>query len=54
MSKNAHLAKVLVKVHGFLAWTLFYVVLLHVAAALKHHFFDRDATLKRMLPGRRP
>lgn len=54
VSKNAHLAKVLVKVHGFLAWTLFYVVLLHVAAALKHHFFDRDATLKRMLPGRRP
>jgi len=29
-------------------------VLLHVVAALKHHFFDRDATLKRMLPGRRP
>jgi cytochrome b561 len=24
---------------------------LHVAAALKHHFIDRDATLARMTPG---
>jgi len=35
--------------------TLFYVgallILVHVAAALKHHFIDRDATLARMLPG---
>ena len=26
--------------------------LLHVAGALKHHVIDRDATLRRMLPGR--
>lgn len=26
-------------------------VLLHVAGALKHHVLDRDATLRRMLPG---
>ncbi len=26
-------------------------ILLHIAGALKHHFVDRDATLKRMLPG---
>jgi cytochrome b561 len=26
------------------------VVALHVAAALKHHFYDRDDTLRRMLP----
>ena len=25
---------------------------LHVAGALKHHLIDRDATLRRMLPGR--
>ena len=34
--------------------TLFYVLagllLLHAAAALKHHYIDRDSTLKRMLP----
>ena len=27
-------------------------LLLHVAGALKHHFWDRDATLRRMAPGR--
>lgn len=27
-------------------------VLLHIAGALKHHFVDRDDTLRRMLPGR--
>jgi hypothetical protein len=26
-------------------------ILLHVAGALKHHLIDRDATLRRMLPG---
>jgi polyisoprenoid-binding protein YceI len=26
-------------------------ILLHFAGALKHHFIDKDATLKRMLPG---
>lgn len=26
-------------------------VLLHIAGALKHHFVDRDPTLRRMLPG---
>ncbi len=25
------------------------IIALHVAAALKHHFYDKDATLKRML-----
>lgn len=40
---------------GDLHETLFYagavLIALHVAAALKHHFHDRDATLARMLPG---
>jgi cytochrome b561 len=49
VSKNDALAKVLVEVHGLLAWTLLWVVVLHVLAALKHHFFDRDSTLRRML-----
>jgi len=47
--KNEALAKVLVQVHGLLAWTLLWIVVLHASAALKHHFFDRDGTLKRML-----
>jgi cytochrome b561 len=51
--KNRDLAKVLVEIHGFLAWTLCWIVVLHTAAALKHHFIDRDATLRRMLAWRR-
>jgi cytochrome b561 len=36
--------------HQLLATVLFYVALLHIAAALKHHFIDRDNVLRRMLP----
>lgn len=36
--------------HEILAGTLFVVALLHAAAALKHHFVDRDNVLRRMLP----
>jgi len=28
------------------------VVTIHIVAALKHHFVDRDDILARMLPGR--
>jgi cytochrome b561 len=35
-------------VHLILASTLIGLVVLHAAAALKHHFFDRDRTLKRI------
>lgn len=43
--------------HFFGAWhfvftkVLFVSVLLHIVGALKHHVIDRDATLRRMLPG---
>ena len=36
-------------VHWYLALTLIAFVVLHAAAALKHHFIDRDRTLKKML-----
>jgi cytochrome b561 len=36
--------------HELLAGTLFVVALIHAAAALKHHFFDRDNVLRWMLP----
>lgn len=38
--------------HGQLAFALAAVVVLHVAAALKHQFIDRDGLLLRMKPGR--
>lgn len=39
--------------HATLAYALAALVLGHVAAALKHHFIDRDGLLLRMVPGRR-
>lgn len=38
--------------HEWLAWALAALILLHVAAALKHHFLDRDGLLGRMWPSR--
>lgn len=38
-------------VHGWGAWILVAVLILHIAGALKHHFIDRDRTLTRMLRG---
>jgi cytochrome b561 len=37
------------KVHEWLAFALIALTMLHALAALKHHFVDRDQTLKRML-----
>lgn len=39
-------------VHEALFQALLVVAVIHVAAALYHHFVLRDATLRRMLPGR--
>ncbi|REL25932.1 cytochrome b [Thalassotalea euphylliae] len=36
-------------VHEYLAYTLILLALLHALAALKHHFVDKDDTLRRML-----
>lgn len=38
--------------HGRAAWLLALLVVAHIAAALKHHFIDRDNLLQRMRPGR--
>lgn len=35
--------------HKFIAWGLMAFVFVHAGAALKHHFIDRDRTLKRMI-----
>ena len=52
VSPDKALAEAIKPWHGRLAYLLAFVVLLHVAAALKHHFVDRDGLLLRMLPGR--
>ncbi len=40
----------LLQTHHLLAWALAAVVVLHVAAALKHHYVLKDDVLRRMLP----
>lgn len=51
--RDKSLAIALLQLHQAYAWLLCYVVALHVAAVLKHHFMDRDATLRRMWRWRR-
>lgn len=46
------LAATLKLAHQALAFALLALVVIHVAAALKHHFVDGDGLLARMLPGR--
>ncbi len=50
IGKDGALAERLHALHALLNFALLALVVLHVAAALKHHFIDRDATLRRMLP----
>jgi len=37
-------------IHGYLAWVLFALIALHIAAALFHRFVLKDQTLQRMMP----
>jgi cytochrome b561 len=48
--KDKALAELLKSVHVTLNYTLLILVLMHVAAALQHHFVIRDNVLARMLP----
>lgn len=47
---NPELKPLLKTLHYWLTMLLAGCVGLHLAAALKHHFIDRDATMRRMLP----
>ena len=50
LSKDKELGHTLQEVHEALNWLLLVMVAGHVAAALKHHWFDHDDILTRMLP----
>lgn len=45
------LAETLEAVHGWIAWSLVGLLVLHVAGAVKHHFVLGNDTLRRMVPG---
>jgi cytochrome b561 len=49
-AKNEQLAHTVRDVHEYLFYLLLLVLVGHVGAALKHHVFDQDNVLRRMLP----
>lgn len=49
MAPNETMRLLLEEIHEFLAYFLIAVLCLHIAAALKHHFINKDDILRRML-----
>lgn len=52
VEKNKLLGQLLGSVHENLNYLLLLLVLVHIAAALKHRYIDRDEVMNRMLPGK--
>jgi cytochrome b561 len=48
--KNPELAKQILGVHSLVSKVFAGFIALHIAAALAHHFYFKDNTLRRMLP----
>lgn len=53
IAPDKDLAKQIKEVHEFVGTTGYYLIGLHVVAALYHHVIKRDNTLTRMLPERK-
>ena len=49
--KDASLAETFALLHMVFERVLLVSLILHIAGAIKHHVIDKDATLRRMLPG---
>ncbi|MBV1774375.1 cytochrome b [Burkholderiaceae bacterium DAT-1] len=49
LAPNPELAETLKWIHERMAWGLGGLIVLHVAAALKHRFIDRDTIMQRMI-----
>jgi len=52
LPENKPLAHLFGEVHETLQWVVYGVIVLHTAAALRHHFVIGDGVLRRMLPQR--
>ncbi|GGI77019.1 cytochrome b [Legionella impletisoli] len=50
IAPNQALAKFMNQSHGVIAWVLIGLLVLHVAGAVKHYFWDKDRVLQSMLP----
>ena len=49
VSYNKELARIMAETHGIVAFILVALILLHVLAALKHHYFDKKDIMHRMI-----
>ena len=50
MGPSESLESLFTEMHELMAYAIFFLFLMHVGAALKHHFINRDDVLTRMLP----
>lgn len=48
-----HVAHLWHEIHDLVGWCLIVLISLHVLAALKHHFINKDNVLRTMLPKRK-
>ncbi len=53
LAKNDDLADNIFDIHSFIGNTAYFLIGFHAAAALYHHYVQRDNTLTRMLPERK-
>jgi cytochrome b561 len=54
VAENHDLHETLEEVHEFLFNAMLLIVVVHILAALYHHFVLKDGVLRRMLPFSRP
>jgi len=50
-AKDEHFAEQIFYVHGWMGWIVGALLVMHIGAALNHHFMRGDGVLRRMLPG---
>jgi cytochrome b561 len=50
MGQDEALSKQLFTIHRWVGWLVIVLALMHIGAALQHHFIHRDNVLRRMLP----
>ncbi|MBS0350480.1 MAG: cytochrome b [Proteobacteria bacterium] len=54
VTKNPQISQNFFTIHAVFAWILIGLIVLHVGAALKHHFMEKNNVLRRMIPGYKP
>jgi len=48
--ENEALKDIANEIHTLLGWSIFILLLIHISAAMKHHFWDKDNVYINMLP----